>query len=430
MPCPGIVEVPAMNLVFLPLPRRSFLFLSALLLLAAVPVREEGTPAASGNSPRVLLLGGATVQACTPYVKRFLNGLAAVECRAAGGEDTGQALDHLETVIGRKRWDAILFAWGDDLRTAGVVPPEGKEPEGGMNPAVSLERFEENLRVLTARLRRTGAKVVGMVLPPVSSAGTHAPSGGMEAYDRVAARVMAEQGIPMEDLHAASAEKEGAPSTVEGVLLLGWKVAGAALRALGRAHPERLLPRFIPYKHTTDAGGRREVTLRLHAFFPEGWRASDRRGAVVFFFGGGWTSGDPNQFYPHCRLLAARGMAAFAAEYRVKRREGVQPPACVEDAKDAVRYVRAHAAELGVDPDRIAAGGGSAGGHLAACTAMIPDPDEDGRKTPPPSPTPRALILFNPVLDVPAFRNLSQLLGKEAERISPMHHVRPPAFRP
>ena len=59
-----------------------------------------------------------------------------------------------------------------------------------------------------------------------------------------------------------------------------------------------------------------EVSLSLHLFEPDGHTPEDRRAAIVFFFGGGWTGGNPKQFYPHCAELAARGMVAMAAEYR------------------------------------------------------------------------------------------------------------------
>ena len=70
-------------------------------------------------------------------------------------------------------------------------------------------------------------------------------------------------------------------------------------------------------------------------------------------------------------------MVAIAADYRVHKRHGAMIADCVSDAQSAIRWVRVHADRLGVDPERIAAGGGSAGGHLAASTAVIP------RKIPP-----------------------------------------------
>src|SRR5688572_13478925 len=99
------------------------------------------------------------------------------------------------------------------------------------------------------------------------------------------------------------------------------------------------------------------VELNLYVFKPK-LNEGDRRPAIVFFFGGGWSGGSPEQFAPHCRYLASRGMVAIAADYRVAKRHSVKAVDCVRDAKSAIRWVRQHAKELGVDPDRIVAAGG------------------------------------------------------------------------
>jgi len=139
------------------------------------------------------------------------------------------------------------------------------------------------------------------------------------------------------------------------------------------------------------------VELRAWIFAPDGHAAEDRRAAVVFFFGGGWRNGTPTQFREHSKHLAERGMVAVVADYRVASRHGVKAKECVEDAKAAVRWLRANAFRLGVDPDRIAAGGGSAGGHLAAAAAMLPGFDDPaGDKSV--SAVPDALALFNPAV--------------------------------
>ncbi len=72
--------------------------------------------------------------------------------------------------------------------------------------------------------------------------------------------------------------------------------------------------------------------------------------AIVFFFGGGWTNGSPNQFEQQCRYLASRGMIAITADYRVASRQKVKAVECVKDAKSAIRYVREHASELASIP--------------------------------------------------------------------------------
>ena len=65
----------------------------------------------------------------------------------------------------------------------------------------------------------------------------------------------------------------------------------------------------------------------------------------------------------------------------MKSRHGVTPKECVEDAKSAVRWLRQNAAKLGIDPNRIVAAGGSAGGHIAACTGLAPGLEADGEDT-------------------------------------------------
>ena len=91
-------------------------------------------------------------------------------------------------------------------------------------------------------------------------------------------------------------------------------------------------------------------------------------------------------------------MVAICAEYRVSSRHKTSPRECVQDGKSAMRWVRSHSSELGIDPHRIAAGGGSAGGHVAAATATVKGFDEPGEDITV-SARPDALVLFNPVYD-------------------------------
>lgn len=177
-----------------------------------------------------------------------------------------------------------------------------------------------------------------------------------------------------------------------------------------------------------------DVELPMHIFVPADHQPGDRHPTVVFFFGGGWSRGSPAQFQYHCAYLASRGMVAMAAEYRVLHRHGVKAVSCFRDAKSAVRWVRKNAERLGVDPDRVAAGGGSAGGHLAAALGTIRDFDEEG-EDPTISAVPNALILFNPALvlapvegaeerDWDRLGSLEERLGGKPIRLSPYHHIR------
>lgn len=165
-----------------------------------------------------------------------------------------------------------------------------------------------------------------------------------------------------------------------------------------------------------------EVTLKLHVFNPEGHKTSDKRPAMVFFFGGGWVGGSPSQFYPHCEHLASRGMVAISAEYRVRNQHKTTPRECVNDGKSAIRWVRQHAGELGVDPVKVVAGGGSAGGHVAAATGTtkaFEEADEDLAI----SAVPAALVLFNPVFDNGPGGYGHDRVQAYWKAISPMHNI-------
>jgi acetyl esterase len=164
------------------------------------------------------------------------------------------------------------------------------------------------------------------------------------------------------------------------------------------------------------------IDLYIHVFEPA-VRLPIATSAIVFFFGGGWRDGTPAQFFEHSRYLASRGMVAFSAEYRVKNRHDVSPRACVADCKSTIRWVRGHATEYGLDSHRIAAGGGSAGGHIAACAALIPGFESDEEDTSI-SSVPDALVLFNPVLDTSVPRFVERFTG-DSQALSPQAYVRP-----
>ena len=141
-----------------------------------------------------------------------------------------------------------------------------------------------------------------------------------------------------------------------------------------------------------------ETELLLHVTKPAGWKASEKLPCLISFFGGGWVNGTPSHSIEWARWAAEHGIVGVAPDYRTRSRFNSQPEDSVSDARAAVRWVQEHASELGVDPSRIICSGGSAGGHVAAWTAIPakgPGVDDPGA----PSPLPVALILFNPVTD-------------------------------
>jgi len=214
-------------------------------------------------------------------------------------------------------------------------------------------------------------------------------------------------------------------------------------KAYNAAHPDLRRNRQADGKGKADGEGEATVSAQVLARV-ETYRKIDstelklwifgesdpkaKKPAIVFFFGGSWNSGSPDHFENQARHFASRGMIAITPDYRVRSRQGVQVVECVKDAKAAIAWVRENAQRLGIDPDKIAASGGSAGGHLAASTGTISGFGSDER--------PNAMILFNPACTLapiegwqPSGIRPGQLsakrFGVEAQVISPAHHIGP-----
>ncbi len=179
-------------------------------------------------------------------------------------------------------------------------------------------------------------------------------------------------------------------------------------------------------------GGR---DLHLDLFLPPS--QDELAPAVVYLHGGGWRAGNKRQFWRHAAHMASKGFIGVSVEYRLSGEATF--PAAVEDAKAAVRWLRANASELGIDPSRIGAAGGSAGGHLAAMLGTTPDVERfegDGGHAEFSSRV-QAVAGFNPALDFSGIgareadqRALYDFLGSSYREnpdlwvdASPVHHV-------
>jgi len=181
---------------------------------------------------------------------------------------------------------------------------------------------------------------------------------------------------------------------------------------LARIEPDTI----VEYKRIDD------VKLNLHIFNPPNHTFADKRPAIVFFFGGGWKGYRPKHFYNQSKYLASRGMVTICAEYRTENEHKTPPKECVKDGKSAIRWIRSHAAVLGIDPDKLAAGGGSAGGHVAAATGTIKGFNENGEDTTI-SCRPNALVLFNPVFDNGPNGYGHDRVKEYWKEFSPLHNI-------
>lgn len=118
----------------------------------------------------------------------------------------------------------------------------------------------------------------------------------------------------------------------------------------------------------------------LDIYYPPNWNADKKVPGLLMFHGGGWSGGGRGQLRNVCNYFARRGLVAITADYATHTGESnkllphniSRKRICVTDGKSAVRWVKTHAAELGIDPDRLITGGVSAGGHIAVLANLNP----------------------------------------------------------
>lgn len=176
-------------------------------------------------------------------------------------------------------------------------------------------------------------------------------------------------------------------------------------------------------------------SLKIYVDFPPDWKATDKRTAMVLWHGGGFTQGGASQFYSQAKYFTARGMVVARPEYRIRDLDNTMPHQAIEDAISAMRWFIKRADEFGVDPDRVAAGGGSAGGCVGAVLGTIDyealakagwvGKDDDLSI----SPRPAAMILYNPFVDF--FEPLNDrhveeecvMNGEDPVELSPLYHL-------
>jgi acetyl esterase/lipase len=196
------------------------------------------------------------------------------------------------------------------------------------------------------------------------------------------------------------------------------KPKAKSLDAVGEIAATLEPTRTVVYKKVGD----RELVL--HIFEPAGHKATDKRPCFLIIHGGGWTGMEPRRMFPFADHFAKKGMVGISVQYRLaSTKTGVTVFDCVKDARSSMRYVRAHAAEMGIDPQKIIVSGGSAGGHLAAATALFDNVNEDTDDLKV-SPVPTAMVLLFPVIDTSTEGYGNAKIGERWKELSPVHQVR------
>jgi acetyl esterase/lipase len=161
--------------------------------------------------------------------------------------------------------------------------------------------------------------------------------------------------------------------------------------------------------------------LRLHAFDAKNRADDSPAPALLLLHGGRWLYGGPEEYYPQCEYFSARGFSCFSAQYRLGANNRPDVRGALSDVQAALQYLIDHADELHIDPLRIAVGGASAGGHLAAALgAGLPLTPGAAAST---APRPAAQILYNPMLDLAPGTPDHHLVKEYWEAVSPLHHI-------
>ena len=149
---------------------------------------------------------------------------------------------------------------------------------------------------------------------------------------------------------------------------IGAAFAGSAVPLIGAAAPQTPNPAtgHVTVESNVVFGKGGDLDLKLDIYRPP-VGVTPKRMATIHFHGGGFTRGNKESLADRIKPYAALGYVAIAAQYRLAGQAGY--PALVHDAKAAIRWVRANAKTLGIDPQRIGVAGYSAGGYHALFTA-------------------------------------------------------------
>ena len=154
--------------------------------------------------PRVLLIGDSISMGYTLPVRELLKGKANVHRAPTNCGPTTRGLAQIDAWLGEGKWDVVHFNWGlHDLKYMGAQGQNLADPKASdSHPQVPIEKYDENLRKLVERLKKTGAALIWCSTTPVPEGARGRVVGDSVRYNEVAARAMQELGIVTDDLYA------------------------------------------------------------------------------------------------------------------------------------------------------------------------------------------------------------------------------------
>jgi hypothetical protein len=175
----------------------------------AKPARKQVNPVMQpiqddANLPRVLLIGDSISIGYTLPVRKLLGGKANVHRVLTNCGPTTRGVEQIDAWLGDKPWDVIHFNWGlHDLKYMGAEGQNLADPQAaGSRQQVPPAEYEANLRQLVQRLKKTGAVLIWCATTPVPEGAQGRVPGDAAKYNQIAARIMEEQGVAINDLYA------------------------------------------------------------------------------------------------------------------------------------------------------------------------------------------------------------------------------------
>ena len=225
------------------------LLLATAVTLSAGPPKKRGGPFAPVTDdlklPRILLIGDSISIGYTLPAREALKGKANLHRIPTNGGPTTRGVASIDAWLGEGKWDIIHFNWGlHDLKFMGPNGENLVSKEKGGKVQVPIDQYAANLDKLTARLKKTGAKLIWRNTTPVPPGSKGRYVGDSARYNEAAAKVMKKHGVPTHDLFTVSKKRMAElmlPANVhykkEGSALLGKLVAERILKELPKSAP-------------------------------------------------------------------------------------------------------------------------------------------------------------------------------------------------